>query len=160
MQIEPKSTAQKIIGITQLMRFIQTLPTSHYATVKTPVVGALLSHEIAEMFALAHDDMGFMLAMPAFKPNWAANIPVESLTLDENNLVLSILTEQFEQAPHQVMPAVVVQFKVHHLIIDDLKDAMTIGFAVIENGSITRTNKIFPLLHSKPILVIPPEVKH
>jgi hypothetical protein len=159
MQIEPKSTAQKIIGITQLMRFLQTLPTSHYATVKTPTTGALLSHEIAEMFSLAHDNMGYMLAMPAFKPNWASNIPVESITLDETNLVLSILTEKFEQAPHQVMPAIVIQLKVHHTIVDDLKDVMTMGFAIIENGSITRTNKIFPLMHSNT-QPITPEVQH
>jgi hypothetical protein len=144
------SRARELLAIVDFAKWIDSCDASGAKQMEYPFSGVALDASLSDLFALAHDNVGWMLAMHAKEGQWLAHLPLHSAYLGFGE-GLVLVTDAFTMLEEEV-PAIAVQIFVPKVSLVELLGAQTLlGFGLGTDvpgeaaPAVQRVNRLVPL---------------
>lgn len=150
---EYKHKAEQIIGLHRIFDWIRRLTKRiDYTLIDHPMSGVRIHFNQSQYFGLALDELGYMLVAHESYGSWMATAPFKSATLHHHTQILSLVTANLSPLPDQPIDSFCIQFECAAEFIDVLKNAQTVGFAILTGeNNIRRINRIVAIFHDTGI---------
>lgn len=144
--------ALQLQATVDFLKWIGSCDSGGIRQMEVPYAGVALSPALSDLFALARDEVGWMLVMRADEGGWLAQLPLHSAYLGYGDGLL-LVTESFEVL-EQVVPQVAIEIFMPKLELGQLLATQTLlGFGLdvtpAHEGdpapAVARVNKVIPL---------------
>lgn len=138
--------AKQLVAVVDFIKWTSSFSADAIRQMETPVSGIRLSPALSSLFALAKDELGWMLTMHENEGSWLADLPLaEAYVGFDDGLILvteplTIFDQPFEQLGVQL-------FIPHAYLREELATNRLLGFGLMHaaTGKVERVNRMIPL---------------
>lgn len=138
--------ANKIISIVDFIKWTSSFGTGAIRQMDTPIAGVKLTAQLNDLFALAHDDIGWMLVLHEREGKWLSQFPFAEAFVGYNEGI--ILTTCAVTALEQTYePFGIDVFIPHFDLRNKIEAAPLLGFGLFRESTqlIERVNNLIPV---------------
>lgn len=141
-----KLSSEQLISFVDFLKWTSSFSGDLIRQMESPLPGVAFAPALSDLFALAKDDVGWMLVMHEKEGHWLANLPVAHAFVGYGQgLVLA--TEEVTLLEQPFLPVGIDCFIPHQYLVDELKLHNLIGFGLMREASNTveRVNRVVTL---------------
>jgi len=137
--------ANELIAVVDFVKWSSSFGLDSLQQMEVPARGVRLTSCTSELFALARDNIGWMLAMPEAEGRWLEHLPFEEAFIGYGQELILITkpVDAFEQCCEPIAIGIFISAE---MLRAELQGSSLLGFALCDaEGNARRVNRLIPI---------------
>lgn len=141
-----KLLANQLIGLVDFIKWTSSFGTGAIMQMETPLSGITLSPQLVDLFALARDDIGWMLVMHEREGTWLKNLPIDKIFVGYSDGII-VVTDAVNIFDQPFDPIGIDIFIPHIHLRTEIAESLLMGFGLLREESqvVERVNRLVPV---------------